>query len=128
MPDAPAPVPIPGEPVPVPGEPAPEPARAPAHAPAPAPAAAAPAGTGKRLLVVDHHAEFARQLKGMFESKGCKVEVRADAVSGGAGVGTFKPDAAVIDLDLPAGGGKIVYRALRTQDASRDVPVIVLAP
>ncbi len=77
---------------------------------------------------MDGHAEFVRQLKGMFEGAGCKVEVRTDAVSGGAGVGTFKPEAAIIDLDLQGGGGKIVYRVLRVNQVSREIPIVVLAP
>lgn len=94
--------------------------------PAPAPRPAAPKEP-RRVLLADHHAEFTRQLKGMLEKAGCKVEVRSDAVSGGAGVNSFKPDAAVVDLDLPAGGGKIVYRVLRTNALSRDIPVLLLA-
>lgn len=96
--------------------------------PAPAPAAApAPAKEPRRVLLADHHIEFTRQLKGILEKAGCKVEVRSDAVSGGAGVNAFKPEAAVVDLDLPAGGGKIVYRVLRTNALSRDIPVLLLA-
>lgn len=102
--------------IPVPGT---DPAAAPAPAAAPVP---------KRLLIVDGHMEFVRQLKGMLEASGCKVEVRTDAVSGGAGVGTFKPEAAVVDLDLQGGGGKVVYRVLRVNQASRDIPIVVLAP
>lgn len=82
----------------------------------------------RRVLLVDGHAEFTRQLKSMLEASGCKVEVRADAVSGGAGVGVFKPEAAVVDLDLQGGGGKIVYRVLRVNAVTRDIPVVVLAP
>ena len=87
----------------------------------------APAKEAPRVLLADHHIEFSRQLKAMLEKAGCKVEVRSDAVSGGAGVNAFKPQAAVVDLDLPAGGGKIVYRVLRTNAQSRDIPVILLA-
>lgn len=82
----------------------------------------------KKILIVDGHLEFTRQLKGMFEAAGCKVELRSDAVSGGAGVNTFKPDAAVVDLDLQGGGGKIVYRVLRVNPLSRDIPIVMLAP
>lgn len=99
----------------------------PGAAPSAAPAPAAPQAA-KRLLLVDGHLEFTRQLKGMFEAEGCKVEVRSDAVSGGAGVNAFKPDAAVVDLDLQGGGGKIVYRVLRVNQLSRDIPIVVLAP
>ena len=93
--------------------------------PGPAPAAAPPAA--KRLLIVDHHAVFANQLKGMFEAAGCAVELRSDAVSGGAGIKEFTPHAAVVDLDLPGGGGKIVHRVLRTNAATRDIPIVLLA-
>lgn len=82
----------------------------------------------KSVLIADHHIDFATQLKKMLEACGLKAEVRGDAVSGGAGVNMLKPDAAVVDLDLPAGGGKIVYRVLRTNDQSRDIPVVVLLP
>lgn len=118
-------IPIPG----VDSEPAAPPAQAPAAAPAaaPAPSAAAPSAP-KRVLLVDGHAEFTRQLKAMLEASGCKVEVRTDAVSGGAGVNTFKPEAAVVDLDLQGGGGKIVYRVLRVNPVSSDIPIMVLAP
>ena len=80
----------------------------------------------KRILIVDHHMEFVRQLKTMLEAAACMVETRTDAVSGGAGVALFKPEAAVVDMDLPAGGGRIVYRVLRTGSASRDIPVVLL--
>ncbi|TBR23526.1 response regulator, partial [bacterium] len=114
--------------IPIPGvDPAAPSGAAPAPAPAPKPADAAQ-GAPKRILLVDGHLEFTRQLKGMFEAAGCKVELRSDAVSGGAGVNTFKPDAAVVDLDLQGGGGKIVYRVLRVNPVSRDIPIVVLAP
>lgn len=109
----------PMENIPIPGVEAPAPTAAPAPRPAKAP---------KRILLVDGHAEFTRQLKGMFEASGCRVELRTDAVSGGAGVGTFKPDAAIVDLDLQGGGGKIVYRVLRVNKLSSDIPIVVLAP
>lgn len=105
--------------IPIPGVDA-----APAAPPAQAPAASAP----KRVLLVDGHIEFTRQLKAMLEASGCKVELRTDAVSGGAGVNTFKPEAAIVDLDLQGGGGKIVYRVLRVNPASSDIPIVVLAP
>lgn len=111
--------------IPIP-DPAGEGFPAPTAKPAPAPAAA-PAKELRRVLLADHHIEFTRQLKGILEKSGCKVEVRSDAVSGGAGVNAFKPEAAVVDLDLPAGGGKIVYRVLRTNALSRDIPVLLLA-
>lgn len=113
--------------IPIPGvdpETAAVPDSAPVPAPAPAPAASAP----KRVLIVDGHVEFTRQLKAMLEASGCKVEVRTDAVSGGAGVNAFKPEAAVVDLDLQGGGGKIVYRVLRVNPVSSDIPIVVLAP
>ena len=91
------------------------------------PGRAIPTGP-KRILIVDGHVEFTRQLKSMFEISGCKVDVRTDAVSGGAGVNTFKPDAAIVDIDLQGGGGKIVYRVLRVNVVSREIPIVVLAP
>ena len=81
----------------------------------------------KRLLIVDHHAVFASQLKGMFEAAGCAVQVRSDAVSGGAGIRQFPPHAAVVDMDLPGGGGKIMHRVLRTNPVTRDIPIVLLA-
>lgn len=110
--------------IPIPGV---EPA-APAPKAAATPSTPAAPATPRRILIVDGHMEFVRQLKGMFEGAGCKVEVRTDAVSGGAGVGTFKPEAAVVDLDLQGGGGKIVYRVLRVNQISREIPIVVLAP
>ena len=96
--------------------------------PGPAPAAgSAPPAAAKRLLIVDHHAAFAGQLKGMLEAAGCAVQVRSDAVSGGAGLKQFTPHAAVVDMDLPGGGGKIVHRVLRTTLATRDIPIVLLA-
>lgn len=80
----------------------------------------------KRILIVDHHADFAKQLKTMLEASACIVEIRTDAISGGVGASSFKPEAAVVDMDLPAGGGKIIYRVLRTNAAIRDIPVVLL--
>lgn len=93
-----------------------------------APTPSQPDPNAKRVMLVDANAEFARQLKTMFEAAGCRVEIRTDAVSGGAGAGVFKPHAAIVDMNLPGGGGKIVYRVLRVNEHTRDIPIAVLAP
>lgn len=82
--------------------------------------------TGK-VLIVDHNQAFAAQLKKALEAKGLTVELRGDPLSGNAAVGSFAPDLLVLELALPAGGGKVVYRATRRNARSAELPIIVLA-
>ena len=88
-----------------------------------------PEGAGEsmsRVLVIDDEAVIGTILRYAFEADGHET-VFADG--GRAGIDTARsdhPDAIVLDLMMPAVNGYDVLAVLREDDATRDVPILVL--
>lgn len=77
------------------------------------------------VVVADNDPIIRSVLRAVFTRLGCEVQAVADAFAvrevAQPDVGLF-----VLDLDMPAGGGLAVCRALRTRPALRDVPIVIL--
>jgi PAS domain S-box-containing protein len=95
--------------------------RLPAHTKAAAPADAAgrnaaamvPRKTRRKVLVVDDYPDAANSLADVLEMQGYKTHVTYDGASALAAAADFKPEAALIDIGLPAMDGYEVARRLR---------------
>jgi CheY-like chemotaxis protein len=79
-----------------------------------------------RVLVIDDERIVSMILKYAFEAIGCET-IEADG--GRSGIDTARdehPDAIVLDLMMPEVNGIDVIETLRHEDATRDVPILVL--
>jgi tubulin-specific chaperone A len=137
---APKPVSPPAPPIPAPKPapfaPAPEPAPS-APAPKPAPFAPAPEPVpddrdtltkdDKILLIIEDDPRFAKVVSDFAHRKGFKSLI---ALEGGAGldlVDTYRPDAVVLDLNLPDMSGWEVLSVLKHNPDTQHIPVHIMS-
>jgi two-component system OmpR family response regulator len=80
-----------------------------------------------QVLVVEDHAETARNLRQLLTAEGHAVQVASDGRSAVELAATGKPDVALIDLGLPGGmDGYQVARVLREQADDRWPLLVVI--
>ena len=91
----------------------------------PAGPAAGPAS--KRILVVDAHPDAADTVGAILAAKGYRVELAYSALSALADAQRLRPDAILLDLDLPRLSGYDVARRLRAQPELRATLFIALS-
>jgi len=85
------------------------------------------ASRGGRILSIDDDAAIRQFLSAVLKADGYEVLL---AVDGAAGVTTAKaelPDVILLDLIMPYASGFEVLRHLRDDEATRDIPVLVLS-
>ena len=85
------------------------------------------ASRGGRILSIDDDAAIRQFLSAVLKADGYEVLLAAD---GAAGVATAKaelPDVILLDLIMPYASGFEVLRHLRDDEATRDIPVLVLS-
>ena len=73
----------------------------------------APNGNGHRVLVIDDNEDAARALAELLELNGCEVATAACGIDGLARARALRPDAVLLDLDLPDVSGYEVAEELR---------------
>ena len=82
----------------------------------------------RRILAIDDVPAFTRMLKLNLESAGgytvCMLNDGRDAV---ASARAFKPDLILLDLVMPGTDGETVAAELRSDPATRDIPIIFLS-
>ena len=81
---------------------------------------------GRLILVVDDEPGIAKLLRIVLEADGHRVAVAADGQAALARVAERRPDLVVLDLDMPELGGFEVCRRLKSDPATRLLPVLVL--
>jgi len=81
----------------------------------------------KSLLVVEDDPVFARTLLGMAEKRGFRRLAAGDGRSALALAETHQPSAIVLDLGLPDLPGEEVLRRLKTNRATRHIPVHIVS-
>jgi len=79
----------------------------------------------KRLLLVDHHADEARELASQLRSRGWDVTIAATARTAFDMLPRVRPDAVIAELSLPDAQGLHIARSLRSM-VDHDIVVIAL--
>lgn len=93
----------------------------------PPPAVTEPAVTGgRRVLIVEDHADAATALEELLELDGHEVHVAADGLTGLALARTVKPDVVLCDIGLPGLDGLAVARAIREDEALTGMVLVAL--
>ncbi len=101
---------------------------------APAPAPQTPPGTTaqppllgrKRILVVDDNRDGANSLSALLRLMGHDVRAAHDGLEAIQSAERFRPDVALIDVEMPKMNGYEAVRHLRTQSWGRDMVLIAL--
>lgn len=99
---------------------------APLHT-SPAPLSPMPAVRGPRVLMVEPDADVARLLGRMIERAGYRVDTAASGAQALALAREQRYDAVTLDLLLPDIGGAELVRELRTQDATAQLPILIVS-
>lgn len=97
-----------------------------AQAPA-GPASATAGAQPKHILVVDAHPDAADTVAAILGAKGHRVELAYSALSALADAERLRPDAILLDLDLPRMSGYEVARRLRAQPELRATLFVALS-
>jgi two-component system phosphate regulon response regulator PhoB len=82
--------------------------------------------TPARLLVVDDEADIVEYLCTALEDHGFDAAGASDAARVPALVRQKRPDAILLDILMPGQSGLALYRALRQDPGTRDIPVIIV--
>ncbi|MGE0083060.1 MAG: response regulator transcription factor [Desulfococcaceae bacterium] len=80
----------------------------------------------KRILVVDDEPDFAAIVQKNLKKEGFDVEVAYDGVQALEKVKANPPDAIVLDVMMPEKDGYEVCRELKSSDAYRNIPIVML--
>lgn len=89
-------------------------------------AATAPALRPARVLVVDDDPDFMRALATLLEMVGYEVRTAQDGLRGLDTMAEFRPECAVLDVDLPGVDGVEIARRLRRQPWAQDLVLIAM--
>ena len=80
-----------------------------------------------KVLLVDDDLELIRYLTAVLKDKGWEVRVAHDADAAYDSSQQDRPDVVVLDIHMPAGGGKKALKRLRESHKSFDVPVLLMS-
>ena len=80
----------------------------------------------KNILVVDDVPDERGYLVTVLGDAGYNVSEAADGEEALAAVATARPDLITLDITMPEKSGVAVYRSLKTDDATKDIPIIVV--
>jgi CheY-like chemotaxis protein len=80
-----------------------------------------------RVLMVEDHPDIADLYQLKLQLEGYRVAVAADGVAGLELARSLKPDVTLLDVHLPHLGGLQLLAALRDDDSTRDLLVVVFS-
>jgi CheY-like chemotaxis protein len=81
---------------------------------------------GEGILVVDDNPANGKLVRFLLTKRGYDVRVAMDAVEALSLLETFEPQLILMDLQLPGMDGLELTRRLKTQDRTRDIPIIAV--
>ena len=79
----------------------------------------------KKILVIDDDRDVQTILRTAFERAGYTVFSALDAMQGPMQAQKVNPDLIVLDVMMPAGGGKAVYARLKQAVKTASIPVLI---
>ncbi len=82
--------------------------------------------TAVHILVVDDEPDIVKLVAKIMESRGYRVSIARDGEEALAAVHRDPPDVVVLDLNLPKLDGFEVCRRLKSADATKKIPVVML--
>ncbi len=80
----------------------------------------------KKILVIEDDPVSGTVYQRFLQAHGFITEVAKDGLAGLERLTIFQPDAVLLDMMMPKLGGVDVLKRIRSQEATRDLPVIVL--
>jgi DNA-binding response OmpR family regulator len=81
---------------------------------------------GKKILIIDDEKDMRVYLEALFRKEGFETESATNGEEGLWLAETSRPDLITLDILMPKKSGIKAYRGLRTADATKGIPIIVL--
>jgi CheY-like chemotaxis protein len=81
---------------------------------------------GKKILIVDDELDVRIYVRTLFETSGYAPIVTRNGKEGLEKAKELSPDLIILDVMMPEAGGVTMYRELKTDQALKDIPVIML--
>ena len=81
----------------------------------------------KKVLVVDDDLDVRKLVSKLVERGGYQAIAAVNGIEGMNIIKEDKPDLIILDILMPKQSGVRMYRELKTNEALRDIPVIVLS-
>jgi len=81
----------------------------------------------KRIILVDDDRDICRLVHHRLTTMGMDVDVYFDGKSGLEAILANPPDLAIVDVMMPEMNGLDVTRAIRANEATRDLPVLIFS-
>jgi putative two-component system response regulator len=85
-----------------------------------------PAPAGRRILVVDDNVNIATLLRQELMAEGYEVATACDGLEALALVAALPPDLILLDIDLPGLSGSEICRRLKSDPATRLIPIVMI--
>ena len=79
------------------------------------------------ILIVEDDAAFSKILRDKVRSKNCKCLIADDGVSGLQLVAEYKPDAIILDIELPNISGPDVHERLKRNSETASIPIYFMS-
>ena len=80
----------------------------------------------KKVLIVDDELDVRLYVRTLFETSGYTPIVTRNGKEGLEKAKELSPDLIILDVMMPEAGGVTMYRALKTDQKLKDIPVIML--
>ena len=80
----------------------------------------------KKILMVEDELDIREAVRASLKSRGYRVVLAADGEEGLRKVKSEKPDLVLLDITMPKVDGWQMLRAIRNDEATRDLPVVML--
>ncbi len=81
----------------------------------------------RKVLIIEDDAHFAKIVRDFAHKKGFKCLLAGDGKSGLLMAETYRPDAIILDLNLPVMNGWEVLSALKDDSSTRHIPVHIMS-
>lgn len=83
-------------------------------------------GVGRRLLLVDDQPFFLAMGQNIFRARGYEVQTACSGSEALAAVRAARPDAIILDVEMPGMDGIETCRRLKANPATAKIPVVIL--
>jgi adenylate cyclase len=83
--------------------------------------------TDRRILIADDDPVMTRLLSGALTERGYEFVIAADAMQAVMFAVQKLPDAIILDINMPAGTGRVALKRLKASARTASIPVIVLS-
>lgn len=82
----------------------------------------------KKVLIIKEDNVFNNIIKKHFQKKEYEVEISTNGSDGLRRAIANKPDAIILDANLPTMSGFVVTKKIRSNDVLKDIPIVMVTP